>query len=70
VVAEEWTPLPDEVPCPACGVTGKLSLRTVFRAQPIGSYSLAGAQMKFSARREREFKCAACGATGSVVPTD
>lgn len=42
-----------EVPCPECGVTGKLKveIRDRFTARPIGTFSLAGSQLKVSAEK-------------------
>lgn len=52
-------------PCPQCGEVGKLRIeyRDKLVAKPLGSFSLAGAQMKVSARRvQAPFLCCdACG---------
>lgn len=50
--------------CPACGVRYAVYVREVFTAKPIGSFSLAGAQMKFSAIRSLVYECSLCGDTG------
>ena len=50
----------DDTPCPSCGVKG---LRIEYRltAKPLGSFSLAGAQMKVSAVRVPWLICGTCG---------
>lgn len=48
-------------PCPECSTSGSLTLRTVLVARPVGSSSLAGAQMKVAAREAAEVECSACG---------
>lgn len=52
----------DTACCPRCG--GKVELCRYLEAKPIGSFSLAGAQMKFSARELWKFRCNACGCNG------
>jgi hypothetical protein len=47
-------------PCPECGTVGTVALRPVMVAKPLGSFSLAGAQMKVSARQGWELACSAC----------
>lgn len=44
-------------PCPECGKTGTMTLGRKLRANPIGSFSLAGAQMKVSARDVDTITC-------------
>lgn len=48
-------------PCPECGSTGTLTLRTVLVAKPTGSHSLAGVQTKVAATDVAEVRCSACG---------
>lgn len=50
----------EQTPCPACG---QQALRIEWRltARPVGDYSLAGAQMKFSAREVPWVVCDGCG---------
>lgn len=38
----------DTTPCPDCGATGTLTIDVKLVANPIGSFSLAGAQLKVS----------------------
>jgi hypothetical protein len=54
----------DESCCPNCGAgpgTLSLGLGDGLQVKPIGSFSLAGAQMKFSARATPLLCCSACG---------
>lgn len=53
-------------PCPVC--SGLLELSWRLTAKPIGSFSLAGAQMKVSALVRAQVLCAGCGlaAVGSL----
>lgn len=46
--------------CPRCGASGTLSVHRAFEANPLGSFSLAGAQMKMSAREVAVAQCSAC----------
>lgn len=50
-------------PCPDCGATGSLTLSTALVAKPMGTWSLAGAQLKTSAREVAVLACSACGAS-------
>jgi hypothetical protein len=45
-----------EIPCPNCGECN-LFLGSGLRARPIGSFSLAGAQMKVSANTVPALRC-------------
>lgn len=47
-------------PCPACGEVA-LRIETRLEARPIGSFSLAGAQLKSSAKEVPWLVCGACG---------
>lgn len=47
-------------PCPECGTVGTVALRPAMVAKPLGSFSLAGVQMKVSAWRGWELACSAC----------
>lgn len=47
-------------PCPKCNRVG-LRIEWRFKAQPLGSYSLAGAQPKVSAYRVPVLLCDNCG---------
>jgi hypothetical protein len=55
--------------CPVCGAD-TLVIEQRIEAKPIGSFSLAGAGMKFSATRWPWIRCTACGieARGEVSP--
>lgn len=48
-----------KVPCPTCGMMGSLALVEVggFRAKPMGTFSLAGNQMKLSANTIPAIRC-------------
>ncbi len=48
--------------CPNCQATGTIVIDFELRARPIGSFSLAGAQMKVSAEQVAIAECTACGA--------
>lgn len=55
-------PGPEVVPCPACGAgPGVLSIVERLVASPLGSFSLAGAGLKVSARWRPVLVCAECG---------
>lgn len=54
-------PTVDESPCPSCGATGTLALDEVLSANPIGSFSLAGAQMKVTAKAKPRLTWSVCG---------
>lgn len=58
-------PTPENTHCPTCGHLG-LELRPGLRARPLGSHSLAGSQMKVSARTVLRWHCtsADCDASG------
>lgn len=53
--------------CPECGTSSRtdptvMRLEPVLQASPVGTYSLAGVQMKFSARAAHRLTCR-CGWT-------
>lgn len=53
-----------DVPCPQCGANAlRIEMRTRIVTKPIGSFSLAGTQMKFSAWRVKWpwLVCGNCG---------
>lgn len=54
--------------CPACGVRDVIEVRRVLRAKPLGTFSLAGTQMKFSVVEDWEYRCTNCGAQGPAEP--
>lgn len=47
-------------PCPRCGSVGTVVLGQVMVAAPLGTFSLAGVQLKTSAWRGWELACSAC----------
>jgi hypothetical protein len=49
-------------PCGNCGTVGQLRIEHRMVARPIGSFSLAGQQMKVSARLWPYMVCDGCGA--------
>lgn len=49
-------------------VLGRLQVRQEFKADQIGHYSLAGAQMKLSGEIVWVYRCLACGAYGPAEP--
>lgn len=54
-------PTVEESPCPSCKVVGTLALGEQLVASPLGSHSLSGSQVKFSARHQPVLTCSACG---------
>lgn len=50
----------DTTPCPNCEATGTLAIDVKLVANPLGSHSLAGAQLKVSARERPVLSCSAC----------
>lgn len=46
--------------CPKCGALGSLGISSKMVANPIGSFSLSGRQMKFTARAQPILACAKC----------
>jgi hypothetical protein len=50
----------EESPCPVCGAHGTLRLSQTLQAKPLGTFSLAGAQMKVSAQLRPVLSCTAC----------
>jgi len=66
----DWSPYTGRTPCPRCGQSGRLEVRQVLRAKPLGTWSLAGAQLKFPASVGWEFRCGACGGTGPASPKE
>jgi len=47
--------------CPSCGERGGLHFANVLAAKDIGDFSLAGAQLKFSAIEQVICRCSLCG---------
>lgn len=47
----------DTTPCPDCEATGTLTINIKLVASPLGSHSLAGAQVKVSARERPVLSC-------------
>lgn len=54
-------PTPDKSPCPRCAETGTLSVASELVANPLGSFSVPGMQMKVTARDRPVLRCSACG---------
>jgi predicted RNA-binding Zn-ribbon protein involved in translation (DUF1610 family) len=54
--------------CPECGVRDVVDVWQVLEVQPPGTYSLAGAQTKVTARPAWRFECTNCGASGKAAP--
>jgi hypothetical protein len=50
----------DRTPCPQCGLASNLYIVIEFVAKPLGTFSLAGAQVKFSGRELPVLKCRNC----------
>lgn len=61
-----------EGPCPGtcskCGTDGSLRIEYRLRVKPIGTWALAGAQMKVTATRWPYMVCDACGARSAGKP--
>lgn len=49
--------------CARCNTDGTLRIEYRLEAKPLGTYSLAGAQMKVAATRWPWMVCDACGST-------
>lgn len=54
--------------CPVCGTRHAADVWRVLVAKPVGSFSLSGAQVKFSATGGWRYECTKCGATGPAEP--
>jgi hypothetical protein len=54
--------------CPDCGSDGTISVWPVLVAKPLGTFSLAGAQMKVSAVQAAVARCSACEFTVNGHP--
>jgi hypothetical protein len=54
-------PTPESSPCPVCSTVGTLNISDRIRVKPLGSFSLAGAQMKAPGRVYPFLECTACG---------
>lgn len=72
---DQGEPLADEegwllasTACPACHERYVVQVREVLAAKPLGTFSLAGSQMKFSAVRTWVYRCTACGTSGGAEP--
>lgn len=65
-----WSPYHGSTSCPKCGQTGSLEVCQVLQARKIGTFSLAGAQMKVPARVVWQYRCTACGAQGEAEPKE
>jgi lysyl-tRNA synthetase class I len=62
----DWSPC--TAGCPACH-RETVEVRQVYRAKPIGTWSLAGVQAKFPVTLGWEYRCTSCGKTGAAEPT-
>lgn len=58
------------LPCPRCGTVGALKLSTVLRARPLGTWSLAGLQLKTSAVNVPALVCSTPECGFVKLPTD
>ena len=54
-------PTAAESPCPVCSARNTLKITMRLVANPVGSFSIAGAQTKFTARELPVLDCRACG---------
>lgn len=63
-----WSDYRGSQPCPKCGELNRMQVRQEFKTSPVGSYSLAGVQMKFSGQVVWVYRCQECGAHGSAEP--
>ena len=62
-----WSPYRGSAVCPACG-SNELDVRQVVRVAQPGNWSLAGVQAKYPAQIGWQYRCTACGQTGSAEP--
>jgi predicted RNA-binding Zn-ribbon protein involved in translation (DUF1610 family) len=46
--------------CPKCGAQDTVEIKRGFKARPLGSFSLAGNQLKFSANEVAIATCTSC----------
>lgn len=67
--AQSGRRIPIEGACPMCGRREVVEVWQTLRAKPLGSHSLSGSQVKFSARSIWRYECYACGASGEATPT-
>lgn len=56
--------------CPSCATRDVVEVTVKLIAKKLGTFSLAGAQMKFPASRGYVFTCTNCGATGPAGPKE
>lgn len=62
---EEVKEVVDQQTCPECG-GGRLNLERELVAKPIGTYSLAGQQMKLTTTTEWVARCGLCAAAFTI----
>lgn len=63
-----WSDYRGSAQCPKCGELNRMQVRQEFKADPIGDFSLAGGQSKFSGEIVWVYRCLACGAYGPAEP--
>lgn len=56
------------IACPDCGTVGSIKLGTTLVARPLGSWSLAGQQLKVSTRETTALVCTAPGCHFHKLP--
>lgn len=64
----DWSPYSGSAACPKCCVLGRLEVRQVFKADQLGTWSLAGVGMKLTGQIVWEYRCLGCGAIGPAEP--
>lgn len=57
-------------PCPECKMRNVVDVREAFILADVGTFSLAGSGLNFSARKAWLYKCSSCGAQGTGEPKD
>jgi DNA-directed RNA polymerase subunit RPC12/RpoP len=68
MTGDGWLKTGSHTRCPKCLSVDGLEVRRDFRAKPLGSFSIAGAQMKVVGGFAWQYRCTACGATGDAQP--
>lgn len=57
-------PTPEKTACPSCNEVGGLVVEVVLVTAQPASHSLAGMQLKLTAREALRWRCKGCGASG------
>jgi DNA-directed RNA polymerase subunit RPC12/RpoP len=66
MLTDGWLATGSHTRCPECRSLN-LFVKEILQTKDIGTFSLAGNQLKFSAKMVWIYKCADCGATGPAA---